>query len=358
MVKILMLVNWKVRYCDQVPSDLQPPDYYVADKPYWFFRYFNNQCDVDVVDISSLPAIESIEKEGLRFYIIQTLRVIPRLNKYDCIISHGVQSGILLSLWRRLFKTKSKHIVFDIGSFASASEKGPALKLMQYASKSIDGLIYHTSSQLDYYSKFFPWLVERSTFIPFGADLDFFQPDGTEPHREASPYFTCIGAGKRDWDTLIDAYQQIDTDVRLKVIGHVDDRYKDISGVDMVPHVPVNVMKSYIAGASFCVLPLEVFNYSYGQMTFMQQMAMGKCVIAARVPSLLDYAIDGESALFYEPKDVTSLMKCIQTVIRDESLRDRIAAHAPQWLADNRSESNMANKVEDFIQLVIDNNVG
>ena len=116
MVKILMLVNWKVRYCDQVPSDLQPPDYYVADKPYWFFRYFNNQCDVDVVDISSLPAIESIEKEGLRFYIIQTLRVIPRLNKYDCIISHGVQSGILLSLWRRLFKTKSKHIVFDIGS--------------------------------------------------------------------------------------------------------------------------------------------------------------------------------------------------------------------------------------------------
>ena len=33
---------------------------------------------------------------------------------------------------------KAKHIVFDIGSFASASESGFSLKLMQFASKSLD----------------------------------------------------------------------------------------------------------------------------------------------------------------------------------------------------------------------------
>ena len=28
-MKILMLVNWKIEYCDARPSDKQPPDYYV-----------------------------------------------------------------------------------------------------------------------------------------------------------------------------------------------------------------------------------------------------------------------------------------------------------------------------------------
>ena len=35
-----MLVNWKVKYCDKIPDDKQPPDYYVKNMEYWFFRYF------------------------------------------------------------------------------------------------------------------------------------------------------------------------------------------------------------------------------------------------------------------------------------------------------------------------------
>ena len=38
------------------------------------------------------------------------------------------------------------------------------------------------------------------------------------------------------------------------------------------------------------------FNYSYGQMTLMQQMALGKCVVAAKVPSLVDYVENGKTA--------------------------------------------------------------
>ena len=108
---------------------------------------------VDVLDVSSLPAIEKFEREKLRFYVLQALRAIPRLHKYDLVISHGMQSGVVVSLWRRLFPGKCKHIVFEIGSFNSASESGGALKLMQFASRSIDGLIYHTGTQKQYYEK-------------------------------------------------------------------------------------------------------------------------------------------------------------------------------------------------------------
>lgn len=353
MTKVLMLVNWKVRFCAKKPADLQPPDYYTEEEPYWFYRYFKDDWDVDVIDVRSLPAIESFEKNKLRFYVLQTLRAIPRLGQYDLIVSHGMQSGVVLSLWRRLFMTKAKHVVFDIGSFASASERGAALKLMQVASKSIDGLIYHTSSQIDYYREFFPWLVDKSKFIPFGTDLEFFQSNDVEAYEDGTPYFTCIGAGKRDWDTLVEAYKGLDTDVRLKIIGHVDEKYADVSGVDMIPQVPVKVMKSYIKGALFCALPLEVYNYSYGQMTFMQQMAMGKCVVAAKAPSLVDYAVDNNSAVFYRPGDAEDCRDKLLLAINDETTRDAVALHAPLYLAQNRNEEIMAADIETFFGEVL-----
>lgn len=84
----------------------------------------------------------------------QALKAIPKLHKYDLIVSHGMQSAVVVCLYRRFFRGKEKHIVFDIGSFNSAAESGSALKLMQFASRSIDGLIYHTSAQHAYYEKF------------------------------------------------------------------------------------------------------------------------------------------------------------------------------------------------------------
>jgi len=53
MMKILMLVNWKTKYADAVPDNKQPPDYYVKHVPYWFFRYFKEISEVDLIDISS-----------------------------------------------------------------------------------------------------------------------------------------------------------------------------------------------------------------------------------------------------------------------------------------------------------------
>lgn len=352
-----MLVNWKVRYCDSKPAELQPPDYYVKGESYWFYRYFKGNWDVDVLDVRSLPPIESFEREKLRFYVIQTLRALPKLGKYDLVVSHGMQSGVVLSLWRKFFKTRAKHIVFDIGSFASASEEGAALRLMQKASGSIDGVVYHTSSQISYYRKCFSWLVDRARFIPFGTDLDFFQADDVEAHEEDRPYFTCIGASKRDWDTLVEAYRGLGADVRLKIIGHVDPKYSDVPGLEMIPRVPVKVMKSYIKGALFCALPLESFNYSYGQMTLMQQMAMGKCVVAAKAPSLVDYAVDDDSVLFYKPKDVVGCRERLRMAIEEPQVRESIARRAPLFLAQNRNEEIMAADIEAFFEEVLQGGV-
>lgn len=351
-MKVLMLVNWKIEYCDIAPKNRQPPDYYVKSNDYWFYRYFQNRPEVDVIDIHSFSLLEYIEKNKLRFYIIQAIRAIPRLHKYDLIVSHGMQSGMVICLWRRFFKGKEKHIAFDIGSFASAAESGLSLKLMQFASKSIDGIIYHTSSQIEYYKKFFPWILKKSQFMRFGTDLDYFNPKELCRTDEYGSYIICVGYSKRDWDTVIDAYRHIDTKIRLRLVGHLEDKYQGIEGVEQIPFIPIRELMSQIYNARFCVLPLEDFNYSYGQMTLMQQMAIGKCVLAARVSSLTDYIEDGKTAIFYEAKNREDLCEKMKRLIWDENIVDYIGKQAQQYLRYKCNEEIMGKDIERFFGTV------
>ena len=331
---------------DDIPSDRQPPDYYVKGVPYWFYRYFDNIPEVDVMDVSTFKWIEKFEKKVIRFHLLQALKAIPKLHKYDLIVSHGMQSGVVISLWRRFFKGKAKHIVFDIGSFASASERGFSLKLMQFASKSIDGLIYHTSSQLNYYKKFFPWVVPKSKFIRFGTDLDFFNPEQLKDAEDKNKYIICVGYSKRDWDTLIKAYSCLNTDIKLRLVGHFEDKYKDINGVEQVDFIPIKDLINQIYNAKFCVLPLNSFNYSYGQMTLMQQMALGKCVVVAEVPSLVDYIQDRVTAITYEPRNIVDLYEKMLSLLNNNNLIEMIGINARNSLYNCCNERIMAREIE------------
>lgn len=346
-MKILMLVNWKIKYCDEKPADKQPPDYKVEGKDYWFYRYFKNKPEVDVIDIRSFPWLENFERNKLHFYIWQAIRAIPKLNQYDLIVSHGMPSAIVICLWRRLFKTKAKHVVFDIGSFASASESGFSLKLMQFASKSLDGLIYHMSAQRIYYEKFFPWIVDKSQFIKFGADFDFFGSD-RKINSIGRKYIVCAGKNKCDWDTVVKAYKESKIDLDLHLIGGKEERFENISGVVQIPYLPINDFIEQVHGAEFCVLPLEPVPFSFGQMRLLQQMALKKCVIVSNAPSILDYVEDGITAKVYKTHHQEELKRIMRWAVEKERGRENIANNAYNFVKDECNEEKMANNIECF----------
>lgn len=362
-----MLVNWKIEYTDSIPKGKQPPDYYVSGEKYWFFRYFQNQdIDVDVVDISSLPCIEKFEKEKIRFYVLQTLKVLGRLRKYDVVISHGMQSGIVLCLFRRIFgKGKYKHIVFDIGAFNSAREEGKALKLMQFASKSLDGVIYHTESQIEYYKKCHPWLVPKSKYIVFGTDVEFFAETNTDVEartleksckivdgndRTVGDYILCAGFHQRDWDTLIKAYALSSQKKKLRLIGNPDIKIEDSlkQNIEIMNSVSVEEFKNQIRNAYFCVIPLENLNFSFGQMTLLQQMAMGKAVLVADVPSVKAYLGD-QYNLSYKSGDVNDLKQKLDELMEKPDKVNLIGMNAKNIVGDKFDEVKMASKIESAI---------
>lgn len=366
MIKILMLVNWKIEYAPQIPEGKQPPDYYVQGQPYWFFRYFKEPVSVDVMDIRSIPPLENFEKTKLRFYVWQTLRAIPKLGNYDLILSHGAQSGVVLSLWRRLFKGKAKHILFDIGAFNSAAERGGALRLMQCASHSLDGVIYHTSNQKEYYKKCFPWILDKAQFIPFGTDSIYFARD-TKGKNELQNYIICVGYQKRDWDTLVQAYACFADKLsregknmpELRLVGKAEYDNRDTvklpegAKITAIPFIPLEELIQDIQNALFGVLPLENFNYSFGQMTLLQQMALGKAVITANVPSMVDYVTDGKNGLLYEVGNKQELCDRMLQLYDNEKLREQLSQEASDYVKCQYNEQKMAVQIEGYIKKVL-----
>lgn len=341
-----MLVNWKVKYKNADSKEEQKSDFYVKEKPYWFYRYFSESPEVEVIDVHSIGILEKFEKNILRFYIWQAMKAALKLGKYDLIVSHGMQSAVVISLMRRVFRTKAKHIVFEIGGFNSAAESGMALKLMQFASKSIECFIYHTSSQVEYYKKYFPWIVDKSHFVKFGTDLEFFDPSTLQDRADKDSYIICVGYNKRDWDTLVKAYVKLGTKVKLRLVGHVDARLEGMDGVEQLPFVSVRELMNQIYNAIFCVLPLESFNYSFGQMTLMQQMALNKCVVAASVPSLNDYVKDGKTAVLYSPGDADDLREKMEMVLSDSKMRERIGKQGREYLLTACNERTLGEQLE------------
>lgn len=355
-MKILMLVNWKVKRSNEIPKDIQAPDYLVPNYKYWFFRYFEEKnIQIDVIDISSCRFLEKIEKKYLHFYIVQTIKAIKRMKKYDLVVSHGMPSGILLALYRRVFKTKVKHVVFDIGAFNSAKEKGKILKLNQFASKSIDGIIYHESLQIKYYEEYFPWLVKKSVFIPFGTDIEYLKNDKKNTNVgqvNSEKIILSIGYNMRDNGTLIEAFKKVKIpNLKLRIIGSAKEKYSD-GNIEYWPPIPKRELNNQIQNALFCILPLEYRNYSFGQMTLLQQMYYEKIIITADVPSILDYVENNKTAILYKNGNVEDLKSKIEYVYNNYEKIKYIEREAMLAVKYKYNEEEMAKKIEKFLKEV------
>lgn len=351
-VKILLLINWHIQYLDKQDSNIQPSDQ-CFDNKFWFFKYFKNDVDVDVVDTRSIKWIERFEKNKLHFYLMQTFKILPSLNQYDLIISHGTTSGIFLDLLHQLFKFKMPpHITIDISSFHKASTHGLIFSLCQYASKSIDYLIYHTPLQGEYFDKYFPWLKDKKSFLTFGVDGRYWDKKES-PSLKDNNYIISVGYRRRDWETLIDAYNRSNQCYKLLLVG--DDKVNVHNpNINILPFIPVSELMKYIYNAKFCVLPLNYLPFSYGQMTLLQQMALGKVVVAADVPSLSPYKSAG--LMKYPVQDIEKLCSTLDYLyLRSDSELASLGNKNKEAISIEYSEKEMARKLEEVCQEVLRN---
>jgi len=353
MKKILMLVSWRIHYLATSNGSLQPPDFVTPNEKYWFFRYWPEQnIQVDVLDVATDSLHAKFEKEIIGFHMLQGIRAFITSRNYDLIICHGAQSALFLAFLRSVFgKRLPPYLVIDVSAFNRGRNSIFEIASIRLAARSIDYVVYHAKIQKEHYGRHLPFLLERSKYVPFGADQFFFRPLEVKKGN----YILSIGHNWRDWDTLVKAFRELKTDFHLKIIGDQNISIpKEISSrVNCLPYVKINDLKMAMAKAAFIVLPLPYFPHAYAQMTLLQSMAMGKAVVVSRAPGIIDYVTDNENALLVEPSNILDLKSKMEYLLAEPEKKKVLETKARETIEREFNEVKMAQGIYEAVFKII-----
>ena len=102
------------------------------------------------------------------------------------------------------------------------------------------------------------------------------------------------------------AYDEAKLKEKLYLIGNPDIKCEN-KNVVVLPFIPIDKLMTYIVNAKYSVIPLDDFNYSFGQLTILQQMAFGVPILAADVPAIRDYISCSDGIISYKPYNIDDL---------------------------------------------------
>ncbi len=85
-----------------------------------------------------------------------------------------------------------------------------------------------------------------------------------------------------------------------------------------------------------------------------EAMAMGKAVIASRLPALAEIIDDEKTGLLYQPELVSSLCNAISICLNDDNYMERLCANAKDWVINNRTWDHVVKNYPIAYQIAID----
>jgi glycosyltransferase involved in cell wall biosynthesis len=192
----------------------------------------------------------------------------------------------------------------------------------RWAGNAASVICCNTRAEIDRYSRHFKIPKEKFRLVP----MAFQRSDLREPRDQG--FIFAGGNYGRDWETLLKAVEGLPYPVKI------------FTNITKVPHPPPNVTVESVlrdeyynqmAGASCVVIPLVLEPLRVtGPTTWTNSMAMGKVVIVAEPNGAPDYMENGVSGFCVDYGDWESIRECIQKVMEDPALRDRIGKAARQ----------------------------
>ena len=169
---------------------------------------------------------------------------------------------------------------------------------------------------------------------------------------ERKNYIVCVGYRKRDWNTLLKAYNELNIDEELYLIGKPDIKCEN-SKIKVLPFIPISELMTYIVNAKFSVIPLDDFNYSFAQLTLLQQMALGVPILAADVYAIRDYIKRSSGVISYIPYDVENLKTKLQELSKlEEADLRKMGQSNMECIMTVLSEQQMAQRFERICRML------
>jgi glycosyltransferase involved in cell wall biosynthesis len=229
---------------------------------------------------------------------------------YQAIVTDGEQVGLpLAALLRFTPGPRPRHLM--IVHVISEKKKIFFLDWLGVQS-AIDRFITYSRWQQRFIQNRWKLGRERVLWTPFMVDHEFFVAKRVTPNSGARPQICAVGLERRDYETLLQAVQDLDVHVVIAAASPWAKRREGFATRTIPGNVTVRKFTQYelrqlYADSCFMVMPLENVKFQAGVTAMLECLAMGKAVICSRVPGQTDVVVEGENGRYVPPQEPSAL---------------------------------------------------
>ncbi|MBA4395870.1 MAG: hypothetical protein C0394_00550 [Syntrophus sp. (in: bacteria)] len=315
-LKLLILVNWK--------EDGKWPLLHALAK---------RVRRVDYLQPLSFKAINSSRLNDLSKYLSEfymPVMALFRKSEHDVVICWQMRIGVCYGILKRLFHHEKPpvHVIQDFHIDLTKIRRFYRLHvaLLKWAVPGIDYFCCTSTEEEEIYSRMFNIPRSRIMFLPLVEAARTFE----EPKHARQDYIFSYGKSDRDFDTLVRAVAALN--IKTCILCK---NYK--------PQVPVprnvSILRTYvsdremiqwIASSRMVVLPLKDYRISAGQLSMLEVMALARPLIITENMATKEYAVHGETALFFQAGNDKELTEQIEHLWNHSETAEQIGRQARQ----------------------------
>lgn len=304
---------------------------------------------IDYNRLRSLPLAQKFEdllRSDLR--LAAAVAHVVRRKSYDCVISLSERVGIPLAL---LLDRRVRHIViFHHGMSPKKLQLIKALRLQ----RRWDLIAAISRAEAKGMRAALDLAPERVVALHTPVDTNFYRPGAPSSGNEG--FIQSLGLSYRDYPTLIRAMRRLPhIPCQLRVgstwvsrrSGHEQEHLPP--NISVEPFVPPMRLRECYAASRFVIVPIRATTqWSAGCTSVQAAQAMGKPVVATRMPGLSEYIVEGETGLLVDQGDDRSMAEAIDMLWNAPQRVARMGREARRWMQEQFSFDAWLQRVESF----------
>jgi len=267
------------------------------------------------------------------FRIYQALVAVWRQRDVDAIFAINEAAALPPLILKRLGLLQTPIIVFNTALMHPRNRSGLRKKMWDWTLRAAEAVVSQTKMELDTVWREFGLEKDRQHLMHMLVDMDFMKP---EPGVPLGDYCLSVGTNEaKDFPTLMKAFPKnekliIVTDAYNAAI--VEQAREPGMPVEVLQAIPITRIKRMYQEAKLTINPLTETPYGSGHTVVLENMVLGKPVIATRVGGMIDYFEEGVSALAYEAGNVEDLRQKIRAYLDDPAKFAHLGRQSPEWV--------------------------
>ena len=318
-------------------------------------RKILNFFDKVVRKLTNLPFFTHLMLSKKNFRKIKEAEIIISTNDRLAI------SALPMIMLSRFRASRKKLLVIVMGLFSKKRDT----KVVYYFQKifliiilkQIDNLIFLGMGEYKLAIKMYPKFKEKFKFIPFGINLDFWQPSKNYTE-ESNDYILFVGNdGNRDIDKVIEIANSL-KNINVKIItshkisaDRINKNTEVIYGNWHSSALTDESLKSYYENSILTFIPLKETFQPSGQSVTLQSMSLGIPVVITKTNGFWDSDKFKhlENIIFMKDNNLDSWSNNLRSLVQDKKLLNKISRNSVNTVHKNYDQKDFFTEMEKLI---------